>query len=434
MEMCRVRVLFGRTAADLALPAEVPLVDLLPDLVDVVAGEEGDDDRWARPWQLVHPVRGALPAEASLAWAGIADGATLVLDDDPPPPPTIVEDVAQAVGEVLEARAGTPGRLLARWIGAALFGAAGGLLMLGGPPDASSATLAAVVAVFCTVLAVILTRLPELGSAGTALVGAAVPWWAAAAASLAPGHRPSLAMGAWAAAGVAFGGLVALAAPGARQVAPGVVLGATAAAAELGFFAWSGHSDVPAAAAAAVVLVAGLALLPRAAVGGSGLTLAADGTVDDRVLLRRVEGGRALQAWAQGGLLAGFGPAVVALAVADRPPTGIVVGVLAGVLALRARRSSRRAEAIPLAIAAAVAAVAVAASVAEFHPGAGRGVAAAGLAGAGAAVLASTLAGRRPRPVTHHLLERAEPFLVAGLVIAALAAAGVFGAVADLGR
>jgi type VII secretion integral membrane protein EccD len=436
MDMCRVRVVAGRSTVDLALPAEVPLVDLLPELVDLVDGAGSDDDGrdpWDRPWQLVHPVRGALPPEGSLALAGIVDGATLILDSDPPPPPVLVEDVAEAVGETLAGHAGGPGRTLARWMGACLFGAAATALVAGGPPDASSATLAAVVAAFSSVLGAILGRLPDVRQSGPALAAAAVPWWAAAAAGFAAGDRPSLEMGAFAAAGVAAGALVAMATPGTRQVAPGVIVGGAAVAVELGFFAWSGHSDAPPAAAAVMAVVVALALLPRIVIGASGLTLAGDGAIHDVDLNRRLLTGRALQSWAQGGLLAGLAPAVAALAADDRPATLMLVVVLAGLLAVRARRAQRSAESIPLAVGAGLAALAAALSVAGFHPGTGQGLAAAGLAGAGAAVLAATLAGARPRPVTHKLLDGAEPFLVSALVVAALASGGAFAAVASLG-
>jgi len=438
VDICRVRVIAGRSTVDLALPAEVPLVDLLPDLVDLVDGagpdaEENGHDRWARPWQLVHPVRGALSPEASLARAGIVDGATLILDDDPPPPPVLVEDVAETVGDALSGRAGGPGRTLARWVGAGLFGAAAATLAVGGPPDASSATLAAVVAVFASVLGVILAHLPDVRSAGTALAAAAVPWWAAAGAGFARGDRPSLSMGAFAAAGAAFGALVALATPGTRQVAPGVIVGAAVVAVEFGFFAWGGHSDGPPAAATIVAVVVGLALLPRVAIGVSGLTLAADGAVEDVALHRRLHSARALQAWVQGGLLVSLAPAVTALAVADRPPTLVAIVVLALLLAVRARQSRGPAEDIPLAVAGGLTAVGAALSLAGFHPGAGTGVAAAGLAAVGAAMLAATLAGARPRPVTHKVLDGAEPFLVTALVLAALTAGGAFAAIAGLG-
>ncbi|MGH9000633.1 MAG: EsaB/YukD family protein, partial [Acidimicrobiia bacterium] len=79
MEMCRLRLVCDRRRADVALPTELPVVDLLPDLVDLVAPEPNGDGGH-RSWQLVHPVRGPLPGDLSLADVGVEHGTTLVLD------------------------------------------------------------------------------------------------------------------------------------------------------------------------------------------------------------------------------------------------------------------------------------------------------------------------------------------------------------------
>ncbi|HEV7686177.1 MAG TPA: EsaB/YukD family protein, partial [Acidimicrobiia bacterium] len=390
MEMCRVRVLHERVAADLALPAELPLVDLLPDLVDLIVHEDGEVG--SRPWQLVHPVRGPLPADASLARVGVTDGATLLLDDAPRPPPVIVEDVAEAVGEALAARGHGPGRVLARATGTALLAGGAVVLVARGPVDASTGALAAIVAVFLALLAAIVARLPELGAGGTALAIAAVPWWAAAGTGLATGHEFGLAMGALAAAGTAVGALAALATPGTLRLAPGLFLAGAAIAGELALFDRPGHSNDPVAAAAVILIVVGLALLPRAAVAGSGLALVREGSVDDQQVGHRVRLGRELQEWSQGGLLVALLPAAVALAAADRPATTVLGWALAVVLAGKARRASSAADAVPLAMTAAVTAGIIGFGLARAHPGTGMGLASAALVAGGALVLGATFA------------------------------------------
>jgi hypothetical protein len=241
-------------------------------------------------------------------------------------------------------------------------------------------------------------------------------------------------MGAFAAAGLAVGALGALANPGTMRVAPGALLAGAAVAAELALFDWRGHSDDPVAAGAVLLIVVGLAVLPRVAVAGSGLPLVREGAVDDQQVGRRIRLGRELQEWSQGGLLLALIPAVVALAVADRPATTILGWALALVLAGKARRALSPGEAIPLAVTAVVTAAVIGVGLARAHPGIGMGLAGATLAVAGALALGATLARPRPRPTVHRLQDFADLAAAAALVVAGLAAAGVFSAVAHLGR
>ncbi|HEV7685998.1 MAG TPA: hypothetical protein VGQ80_05480, partial [Acidimicrobiia bacterium] len=104
------------------------------------------------------------------------------------------------------------------------------------------------------------------------------------------------------------------------------------------------------------------------------------------------------------------------------------------VLAGKARRASSAGEAVPLAVAAAVTAGILGFGLARARPGTGMGLASAALVAAGALFLGATFARPRPRPTVHRLQDFAALAAAAVLVLAALAAGGVFSAVAHLGR
>ncbi|MCA2243602.1 type VII secretion integral membrane protein EccD [Mycobacterium sp. WUMAC-067] len=104
--LCRVRVHWGTTVADLALPAGVPVAVLIPSVVDAL--EVRHPDREAVRYQLSIPGAPALVPSMTLAQNRIGDGAVLVLSrpDAPLPAPRYL-DVAQAVSDTLAGDAGT---------------------------------------------------------------------------------------------------------------------------------------------------------------------------------------------------------------------------------------------------------------------------------------------------------------------------------------
>jgi uncharacterized ubiquitin-like protein YukD len=75
--LCRVCIHWGTTAADLALPAEVPVAVLIPSVVDAL--EVRHPDQEAMRYQLSVPGASALDSSTTLAQNRIGDGAVLVL-------------------------------------------------------------------------------------------------------------------------------------------------------------------------------------------------------------------------------------------------------------------------------------------------------------------------------------------------------------------
>ena len=75
----RVVVVAPRTRVDLALPVDVPVVDLLPLLLEMV-GERGDDGGGAHGgWQLTLLGGGELPHDRTLRSLDVVDGTALHL-------------------------------------------------------------------------------------------------------------------------------------------------------------------------------------------------------------------------------------------------------------------------------------------------------------------------------------------------------------------
>jgi type VII secretion integral membrane protein EccD len=97
----RVAVHAGTSVADLALPAAVPVVALIPSIVDILGGPDP-----AKRYELSCLGAPAMSPSTTLAQQGILDGAVLLLSEpgiEPPVPRC--EDAAEAVATALAAAA-----------------------------------------------------------------------------------------------------------------------------------------------------------------------------------------------------------------------------------------------------------------------------------------------------------------------------------------
>lgn len=102
---CRVVVIAPRTRVDLALPADVPVVDLLPLLLELV-GERSDDGGGRHGgWRLAPVGEAELDSGRTLRSLEVLDGAALQLaprDEDVAPP--IFDDVVDAIATTIRSR------------------------------------------------------------------------------------------------------------------------------------------------------------------------------------------------------------------------------------------------------------------------------------------------------------------------------------------
>ncbi|MFE4212089.1 type VII secretion integral membrane protein EccD [Streptomyces sp. NPDC056844] len=363
-ELSRVTLVGERRRADIVLPSDTPIGQLLPDILQVL------DDRVAsRPLtrQLMTSDGSALPHDSTLASAGIADGAVLrLVRTHSAPPAPVVHDVTDQVADDLDLRAW-------RW-----------------RPAARRATGGVATVAFAVIAALLARREFPLGALAGALAAAAFVLLAAGAlvARLGKENRGlatallllSGAIGtltAWTAADAYnWPGTLRLAAVAGSVILTSVMLGyfsplgrgglvgAVATAALT--VAWEGVAAVqgdPArlGAVMAVLSVVLLGLLPRLALMASGLT-----ALDDRrsggVSVSRHEVGNALAATHRGLALATLATAVSAAgagwlitqAETQTVWTVVLTSVVTVVLLSRARAFPLVGEVVALFAAAAV--------------------------------------------------------------------------------
>src|SRR5439155_2036151 len=260
---CRITVVGRGRRADLTLPADVPVAELVPQLVQLLEGEPAAGSPPQR-WSLLGVGGLEVGPDRSLGEQSIPDGAMLFLRDTTvPPPEPVIEDVVEAVAIEVEVRRGRWSADAARalWLAAATacmagaawvawltparglgvgMGLAGGLLAAGGG---------------------VLLRAVRQPLPGTVLALTGLPLWGAggAAAAVLAGGRPGALAGA--AAGVVVG---ALAAGLTGRAAVGPVGAALLASAPLAVIAGIGASlGAGLAEQAAVLVVAWLALADR---------------------------------------------------------------------------------------------------------------------------------------------------------------------------
>ncbi|MCX4677101.1 type VII secretion integral membrane protein EccD [Streptomyces sp. NBC_01433] len=363
-ELSRVTLVGERRRADIVLPSDTPIGQLLPDILQLL-----DDRAASRPLtrQLITSDGSALPHDSTLASAGISDGAVLrLVRTHAAPPAPVVHDVTDQVADNLGLRAWR-WRPAARRVGAGatavVFAVITALLARREFPLAA---LAGALAAVTTVLLVAGALVARLGQSNRGLatalliisgaLGVLTAWTAADAHDWSGPVR----LAAVAAAVALSMTLLGFFSPLGR----GGLIGAVATAAVTAV--WEGVAAVesePArlGAVMAVFSVVLLGMLPRLALMASGLT-----ALDDRrsggVSVSRHDVGNALAGTHRGLALATLVTSVSAaaagwlLTLAARPTvwTVLLPSLVAVVLLSRARAFPLVAEVGALFAAAAV--------------------------------------------------------------------------------
>lgn len=363
-ELSRVTLVGERRRADIVLPSDTPIGQLLPDILQVL------DDRVAsRPLtrQLMTSDGSALPHDSTLASAGIADGAVLrLVRTHSAPPAPVVHDVTDQVADDLDLRAWRwrpAARRAAGGVATVVFAVIAALLARREIPlDTLAGSLTAVTSVLMAAGAVVAKAGRGNRGLATALlflsgaIGTLAAWTAADAYDW-PG---TLRLAAVAGAVILTLVMLGYFSPLGR----GGLIGAVATAALT--VVWEGVAAVqgdPArlGAVMAVVSVVLLGLLPRLALMASGLT-----ALDDRrsggVSVSRHEVGNALAATHRGLALATLATSVSAAgagwlitrAETQTVWTVVLTSVVTVVLLSRARAFPLVAEVVALFAAATV--------------------------------------------------------------------------------
>lgn len=441
---CRLTVLAPHRRADLAVPADLPVAELVPMLLDLL----GTGPVEPVPWQLSSAAGAVLAPAATLDDLGVLDGDVLRLRPvTPAPPAPLLDDPVDALARAGEGPAAptTSGHRFRTGMVVALAAAAAALLggvRSAGPsgalPVVAAVLLAAAVALAGVVVAA--RRAHDdagLGRARTAVLAALPPaaaaGWVALPGPVGAGH---VLLAAAAVGTVAAAGQVAV-----RVVTPMLVATVLAAAASVlgglaGLLTGAGPAAVGAVAAAAAIaagpllprLAVRLAGLPRPVVPADAAELVGAGGpgMPPEELADRAELARGLLVGAIAGttVVAAAG-AVLAASVGW---VGLLLGVVvAVVLGLRSRGVTDPAAVRSLHAGAVVAALGVALPAALVGGSAARiGVAAGLLVGAALVATSARPVERHPSPVLRRAVDLVEMGLVALALPLALGAAGLY--------
>ncbi|WP_435242959.1 type VII secretion integral membrane protein EccD [Streptomyces cucumeris] len=362
--LSRVTLIGERRRADIVLPSDAPIGQLLPDILQLL-----DDRAAARPMtrQLITADGSALPHDATLSSAEVADGAVLrLVRAHTAPPAPVVHDVTDLVADDLDLRTWRwrpASRRISAGVGTVVFAVLAGLLAR---REIALDALAGALAVIALVLAAAGAAAATVGRGNRGLatallltsggLGVLAAWTAADA----HGWSGTTRLAAVAGAVVVTLALLGRFSPLGRGGLVGA--GATAALAVVWQAVAAVQDDTARLGAVmAVFSVVLLGLLPRLALMASGLT-----ALDDRrsagASVSRHQVGNALAATHRGLALATMVTAASAtaggwlLTLADEPTVWTVAlsSVVALVLLSRARAFPLVAEVVTLFAAAAV--------------------------------------------------------------------------------
>jgi len=435
--VCRVTVQGPGRRLDLVIPSGVPLVELLPGLVELGTGGARSSEQVGgsvEAWSLTRPLGPDLSPTVTLREASVRDGDLLLLRHHTAPPLGVLR--SDPVVGLADAVDRLPGDWTAHRRAALALGLLGPLLaalltvlaVVAGPGAAGAG--AALVAALLVAAALPSAARDEPVAAALAALAALPGAFAGRAVAAGLGSGP-VGTAAFVAAGVVLGAVVALLVRPARAVAAGI--GAAALLGLLVAFLALASTSVRAGALGGVAALALLPLVPPAALRVAGLLEASGGARGDapeRARTARI---------AVVSLTAGLGALVVLL--------GSVAGLGGGAsgrwlaaglgvaLLLRSRAARRTGEVLALALTglAALAGAAVACTLRALADGSDA-LAVLPAAALVLGLLVAALPAARPglgAPSADRLSRRLEGFALVALVPLALAVCGVLGVVAD---
>ncbi|XTZ17750.1 EsaB/YukD family protein [Micromonospora echinospora] len=427
----RVTVVADGRSLDVSLPAARPLVELLPQLCDLLSLAPQVTGRWT----LSTPASGGLDPRRSLDEAGVVDAQTLYLT--PPEQaalPPFVDDVVDEVQSTVDGDG-------SEWSGAARAAGCAALagvvvLVLTYVLATTTAPQTAVALAVVAVAAALTGRLLR-DSGGHLLVAAAVPAWSLAlttAARLAGWDTPAQVTVGVVGAGAGTA-LVALTGDRWYGVAAGGVTLASFGVAGTALLT-AGLDPVRTAAVGAVLVVFAVGLAPQLALDSSRLVELLRMQEESRWVGRHlieaaVRRGEAVLRGAVTGIAAAAVGTALVLLTGDGLPEVFLGGVLGLVFALRSRIFTRRGQVVPMLVVPVLVATVLLVDGVGLLTSAGAGRVWLLVAGGGAAVAVLLRAGR-PRldevaaARTRQLLDLVEVVAVVSLVPLVIAVFGGF--------
>lgn len=465
--LARVTVNAPGRRVDVALPEQVPLVELLPDLLRHAGEGLADDGERHGGWVLRRADGVTLTTGQGLQPQGVRDGEVLHLVPARAQWPELAyDDVVEAIADSARRGAAWSGQATrtATLVGAGALLAVGLIAVLrGGPTWPVGAYLGLAVAVLLTLAASVASRAYGDRLVGATLAGLALPYaFVGGALLVATGDPigvlgpvrwlggPELLVGSVALLLVATLGVAGVAA-GLRVLAAGVLVGLLGALTALVGFA------LPAAGTAAIltaVLVCGIGVLPLLAIrlgrlpmppitlpaGAEGFTTVADAPdpARERPDRARVHAAAVRTAELLTGLLIGHAllavVAAVILVVAGGTAGRLLVAVAAAALLLRARLFVSLRQRVPLLVAGLAGVVVLGAALTtDAGQGTRLGLAVGGAVLALLTVTAGTTYSRRPpSPYFGRAADLLDTLSVVSVVPIACAVLGLYAHARDL--
>ncbi|MGC5334435.1 type VII secretion integral membrane protein EccD [Micromonospora sp. DT62] len=185
--LARVTISAPQRRVDVALPEQVPLAELLPEVLRHAGEGLADDGERHGGWVLRRTDGAVLTTAQALLPQGVRDGEVLHLVPAHAQWPELeYDDVVEAIADGARRRGGawSPAATRAAALAGAAVPLAVGLLAVtaGGPAYGSAWPAAAVVALLLTLAGVVASRAHADGAAGATLGGYALPYAAAAGA------------------------------------------------------------------------------------------------------------------------------------------------------------------------------------------------------------------------------------------------------------
>lgn len=359
LTQCRLTLVGSRRRIDLAVPGDLPLAELLLDVVRLL--DEPDAETDYRAWGLGRLGHETLPPDRSLADLGVLDGEVLYLrDQHRVTAPTRVEDVIEGVQDSVEAdpqlwRPDLRVRLALWMAGLVALVASAAAVRLS--DVAARSRISLVAAVGAAVLLCVALGLQRVVRRPVSAAGSAITAWpvAAAAGVLAISSDNVATRIAGGAAGLAVAlVLSAVAVPAIRPVALGVAPGVALLLGAAG--AVSVGTQVPGTAGVAAFLAVVLvSVLPRLAIG-AGRLATLDETALSGVPVRAeelsagVRDAHRMLAWSVAALGLVALPCLVLVALAGTSWSLATAALLALALVLRARGFVLAREIVPLVV------------------------------------------------------------------------------------
>lgn len=449
--LCRVTVIAPKTRVDLALPADVPLADLLPVLLRYAGEDLADEGTLGGGWVLARLGGATLDSTRTPDQLEIRDGEQLYFTPrNSTAPDMVFDDVVDAVATANRERGGRWKPANTRRFGLA---AASGALLLGvllaaltGPPQLPGGLAALGVAAALLVAGAVLSRALSDSTAGAVLAVLALCYAVTGGTIVLGGHRPLSGLAAphllaGGAVLVLFAVLAALAVAdhlhlfvGATICGLALVIGAGSAVA-FGLGAAGGGAVAGCLALATTPALPSLAFrlgrLPIPSLPTSTDDVRGDRTqVDGAAVLARSQAADRYLTGLLGAIaVIGFGTEVALAAGGTGWPRLALLAVLALVLLTRARGFNGHAQRVPLMVSgllglglAAVVLFAATPTLVRL----GAVLPALLLIAVVALVYGLAMAGRRVSPVLSRTLDIVEVLLIVAVVPLAMWVAGLF--------